>query len=83
MQRVQVQLRADHVVKLSNSADCSGLVISNGDDEEFFCAKDDFYGVKSHRLRLAREGRLAWIIHEGTARGSCARGIAAKMLLAA
>jgi hypothetical protein len=38
--------------EVSHGADLSGFVVSDGDDKEFFCAKDNLYGVKSHKLRL-------------------------------
>ena len=44
------------MVKLSDCVDGSSFVILDRDDEEFFCAKDNLYGVKSHKLRLARQG---------------------------
>jgi hypothetical protein len=45
------------IVEVSYGANLSGFVVSDGDDKEFFCAKDNLYCVKSHKLRLARKGR--------------------------
>jgi hypothetical protein len=54
-QRRHIQLPADQAVKLSDSSDGGGFFIPNCDGEEFFCTKNNLYGVKSQRSRLARK----------------------------
>jgi hypothetical protein len=48
--RGDVEFRADHIVEIADSADGGGFVVSDGDDEEFFCAENDFYGVKAYLI---------------------------------
>ncbi len=56
MQRVNAQLFANQIVKVSDSADSCSFVIPDVNNEEFFRAQNDLYSVKSHGSRLTRKG---------------------------
>lgn len=47
-ERGDIQLRADQSVQVSDCSYGGSFVVSNGNDEEFLCAEDDLYSVKSH-----------------------------------
>jgi len=45
--RGDVELRANYVVEIAGSADAGGFVVLDSEEEEFFWAEDDLYGVES------------------------------------
>ena len=53
LQRRNVELGADQLVKLSNRLDLRSFFVANIDGEQLFCAKNNLDCIKSHVSRLA------------------------------
>ena len=59
LKRRHTHLSTDQVVEVAYRTDGGCFVVLDSYDEPFFCAQDNLYSVKSHRMRLTR----MWMFH--------------------